>query len=104
MEHQRLYSVQQCRFPGSRGRAAISVHHLSSTLFCDAQQAICLKSSVPAQSLSQGTDNSMNQSSQSIFERHDPCSNVERVALMESWRHRAEPAFYVINEGGSAIQ
>ena len=104
MEHQRLYSVQQCRFPGSRGRAPIPVHHLSSTLFCDAQQAICLKSSVPAQSLSQGTDNSMNQSLQSVFERHGADSNMERMALVESWRHRAGPAFYVINEGGSAIQ
>ena len=102
MDYQRLYSVRQCRFPSSRGRAAISVHHLSSTLFCDALHVICLKPSVPAQSLSQGTDNSINHGSQFVFERPDPCSNVGRTALVESWRHRAERAFYVINEGGSA--
>jgi hypothetical protein len=101
MEHQRLHSVRKCRFPGNWDRAAISVHHLSSTLFCDAQQEICLKSSVPAQSLSQGTDNSMDHSSQFVY---DPHSNMERMALVESWRHRAEAAFYVIKEGGSARQ
>src|SRR5215470_17280271 len=107
MDYQRLCSVRQCRVPIRRNQAAIPAHHhLSSTLFCDASQVICLKSSVPAQSLSQGINDSIQYSRLALASRsgQECYARPEIERMVELWRHRAEPVFYVINEGGSAIQ
>ena len=97
MNHQRPISVRECPVPSNRNTGPTSAYYHLPSFFCDAPQPICLKSSVSFQQW-QGLNGSG-------FQIALLKSGKQHVSLSSlKLRHRAEPAFYVIKQGGSARQ